>query len=84
MPIKNPTAAGTTDHAPLSAFSSIAGMSNDQTDAATITPEANPNNNFCNRTDISSFIRKTNAEPSIVPNSGSRIPIINVVVISVI
>ena len=34
MPIKNPTAAGTTDHAPLSVFSSIAGMSNDQTDAA--------------------------------------------------
>ena len=83
-PIMNPTAAGTTDHAPLSAFISIAGMSNDHTDAATITPEAKPNNDFCNRADISSFIMKTKAEPSIVPNSGIRSPMIIVVVIPVI
>ena len=59
-------------------------MSKDHTDAATITPEAKPNNDFCSRADISSFIKKTKAEPSIVPNSGIRSPIIIVVVISVI
>ena len=34
-------------------------MSNDHTDAATITPEAKPNSDFCTRADISSFIKKT-------------------------
>lgn len=71
------------DHAPLSALISVAGMSNDHTDAATITPEAKPNNDFCSRTDISSFIKNTKAEPSIVPNSGIRSPMI-IVIISVI
>ena len=59
-------------------------MSNDHTDDATITPDAKPNNVFCNRADISSFIMNTKAEPSIVPNSGIRSPMIIVVVISVI
>ena len=84
MPRRKPTAAGTTDHAPRPATISIAGMSNDHTDAATITPEAKPNNDFCSRTDISRFIIKTNAEPSIVPSSGSRSPTIIVSVIAVI
>ena len=83
MPNRNPTAAGITDHASLSASISIAGMSNDHTDAATITPDAKPNNVFCNRADISSFMNKTKAEPSIVPNSGTRSPMIIVIVISV-
>ena len=81
MPNRNPTAAGITLHLPLSASISIAGMSNDHTDAATITPEAKPNSDFCTRADISSFIKKTNAEPSIVPSSGISSPITNVVVI---
>ena len=59
-------------------------MSKDHTDAATITPEAKPNNDFCSRADISSFIKNTKAEPSIVPNSGMRSPTIIVAVISVI
>ena len=84
MPNRKPMAAGTTDHTPLSAFISIAGISNDHTDAATITPEAKPNNVFCNRADISFFIINTKAEPSIVPNSGIRSPMIIVAVISVI
>lgn len=71
------------DHASLSALISIAGMSNDHTDAATITPEAKPNNDFCSRMDISSFIKNTKAEPSIVPNSGIRSPMV-IVIISVI
>ena len=42
---------------------------------------AKPNSDFCTRTDISSFIKKTNDEPSIVPSSGISSPITNVVVI---
>ena len=38
--------AGTTDHLPLSVIISMEGMSNDHTDAATITPDAKPNNVF--------------------------------------
>ena len=75
-------AAGITDHAPLPTSISIEGISSDHTDAATITPEAKPNSDFCSRTDISSFIIKTKAELSIVPSSGISRPIINVVVIS--
>ena len=71
-----------TDHAPLPTSISIEGISNDHTDAATMTPDAKPNSDFCSRTDISSFIRKTKAEPSIVPSNGISSPIINVVVIS--
>ena len=84
MPNRKPMAAGTTDHLPLSASISIAGMSKDHTEAATITPEAKPNSDFCTRGDISAFIKKTKAEPSTVPNSGIRSPMIIVVVISVI
>ena len=46
-----------------------------------ITPDAKPNNDFCNRADISSRIKNTKAEPSIVPSSGINNPITNVVVI---
>ena len=81
IPSRNPTAAGSTLHLPLSATISIDGISSDHTDAATITPEAKPNNVFCSRGDISSRIRNTKAEPSIVPSSGISSPMINVVVI---
>ena len=67
-------AAGTTLHLPLSASISIAGMSNDQTDAATITPEAKPNSVFCTRGDKPSFMKKTNAAPSMVPKRGMSKP----------
>ena len=60
-------AAGTTLHTPLSDTIFIAGISSDHTDAATITPEANPNSNFCTLDDILSFMKKTNAAPSMVP-----------------
>lgn len=84
IPKRKPTAAGTTDHAPLSAFISIAGISNDHTEAATITPDAKPNSDFCRRADISFFIMNTNAEPIIVPNSGNSRPIINIVITFII
>ena len=81
IPNRNPTAAGITDHRPLSATISIEGISSDHTDAATITPDAKPNNVFCSRTDISSFMKSTNAEPSIVPSSGISNPMISVVML---
>ena len=81
MPSRKPIAAGITFHLPLSASISIAGISSDHTDAATITPDAKPSNVFCNLTDISSFMKNTKAEPSIVPSSGISSPMINVVVI---
>lgn len=72
----------TTAHVPLSASASMAGMSSDQTLAATITPEANPNRAFCRRTGISFFIRKTNPDPNIVPNKGISNPIMQVAICS--
>jgi hypothetical protein len=50
------------------------GMSSDHTEAATITPEAKPNNDFCKRGDMSFFMKKTNEAPNIVPNNGINNP----------
>ena len=58
---------------------SIAGMSSDHTEAATITPEAKPSSDFWSRGDISSRMRKTNAAPSMVPNKGMSSPIANAI-----
>ena len=59
------------------------GISSDHTEAATITPEAKPNSDFCKRGDMSFFMKKTNAAPSIVPNKGINkltvIPILSVI-----
>ena len=79
IPKRNPTAAGITDHTPPAFSSSIAGMRSDHTEAATITPEAKPNNDFWRRGDISSFIKKTKAAPNIVPSRGMRSPMANVI-----
>ena len=70
MPSKIPMAAGSTRSRPMSADISIAGMISDHMEAATITPEAKPKRNFCRRGDISSFMKNTNAAPSIVPRKG--------------
>ena len=79
MPKRNPTAAGTTAHACPDVSISIAGISNDQTEAATITPEAKPSSAFCSLTDISPFIIKTKADPSMVPSKGMSNPITRMV-----
>ena len=79
MPSRKPTAAGTTDHeegAPIS----IDGISSDHTDAATITPDAKPSKVFCNLTDISSFMKNTKAEPSMVPSRGINSPTMSVII----
>ena len=77
MPARKPTAAGTI----FSPAISMLGISSDHTLAATITPLAKPNRVFCNRSGISLRIKNTNAEPSIVPASGSSIPIISVLIV---
>ena len=75
IPNRKPTAAGNTDHAPFSSSISMAGMSSDQTEAATITPDAKPSKDFCTRSGMSFFIKNTKAEPSIVPSKGISNPI---------
>lgn len=69
----------TLDNAPPDDSISIAGISNDQTEAATITPEAKPSSAFCSLTDISPFIIKTKADPSMVPSKGMSNPIASMV-----
>ena len=54
---------------------SIDGISKDQTEAATITPEANPNNTFSNLLLILFFIRKTIPAPNVDPKNGINNPI---------
>ena len=75
IPNRKPTAAGNTDHAPFPSSISMAGMSSDQTEAATITPDAKPSKDFCTRSGMSFFIKNTKAEPSIVPSKGISNPI---------
>jgi hypothetical protein len=49
---------------------SIDGIRSDHTDAATMTPDANPISAFRRVSDISRFIKKTNDEPNTVPRKG--------------
>ena len=62
---------------PSSLQSSILGMSKDHTDAATITPEANPNRAFCTIVGIDFLNKKTQAAPAVVPAKGNKSPISN-------
>lgn len=68
-------AAGTKANFPLSPAISNAGISNDQTDAAIITPDAKPNSNFSIFLLISPFIKNTVAAPSVVPKKGIINPV---------
>jgi hypothetical protein len=51
----------------------MAGISNDQTDAATITPEAKPSNDLRVRIGISFLNKNTKAAPKTVPAKGISI-----------
>ena len=62
------------DQFPFPALISMAGMSSDHTEAASITPEAKPSSDFRKRGDMSFFIKKTNDAPNIVPNNGINNP----------
>ena len=61
---------------------SIDGINNDQIEAAIITPEANPNNNFSILLFILSFIRNTITEPNVVPKNGINNPQITSIISS--
>ena len=75
MPNTKPMAAGRTWAMPsVWLMKPMLGSSNDQTEAATITPEANPSRVFCTRGFISCFIVKTKAEPKTVPSTGISNP----------
>ena len=67
-PASSPTVGRTMDEVPCPI--SMAGIISDHTDAATITPEANPNRIFCSNCGISRFIKNTKAEPRAVPRNG--------------
>ena len=75
MPSKKPPAAGANAQRPIASHCSIAGMSSDQTEAATITPEAKPSSARLTRSPRPSRSRKTHAAPSAVPRNGSHTPI---------
>ena len=53
---------------------SIAGINSDHTLAAIITPDANPNKNLSNSFFMFFFIKKTSAEPRVVPINGRSKP----------
>ena len=72
----NPVAAGIKASLPISCDISMAGISSDHIDAATITPEAKPNISFLGLLPISCFIKKTVAAPSAVPKNGIVSPCI--------
>lgn len=55
---------------------SMDGMSNDHTEAAIITPEANPNSAFSTLLFILFFITNTMAAPRVVPINGTIIPVV--------
>jgi hypothetical protein len=76
IPDKKPTLAGSQAILPCSSAISIAGINNDQIDAAIITPEANPNNSFWMEGLISFFTKKTIDAPKVVPKKGIIKPII--------
>ena len=76
IPTAMPTAAGIKANLPRFEELCIAGIISDQTEAASITPDANPKRNFWSFWFISFFNRKTQAEPKVVPSSGINRPII--------
>ena len=56
------------------------GIIKDHIDAAIITPEANPNNNFSSLGLILLLIKKTIADPNVVPIKGINNPIVNSII----
>ena len=79
MPIKNPAAAGIQALLPCSTAISIEGISNDHTDAAIITPAANPKSSFSMVWFNWFFIKNTIAAPNVVPVNGIIKPTIKLI-----
>jgi len=72
MPSRNPMEVGSQGGIPALSEISIAGISKDQTDAATITPEAKPKRSFSAFSGIPSRKKKTAKEPRVVPTRGMK------------
>ena len=71
--IKEATAAGINDNLPISSDISKDGINSDHTDAATMTPDANPSRDFCTSGFNSPVINSTQAAPKNVPTNGIQI-----------
>ena len=74
IPSIKPTAAGTKASFPIPPDMSMAGISRDHTEAATITPEANPSRHFWIPGFNSPFTKNTQAAPRVVPRKGINSP----------
>lgn len=74
MPSQKPVTAGIKDHVPIVSEYSMAGIRRLQMEAATMTPAANPVRALCTNGFSLFFINNTQAEPSVVPRKGIRIP----------
>ena len=77
IPPRSPTAAGTHAVLPCSEAISMAGLRSDHTEAAIITPDANPRSIFSILCPITFRMQNTIAEPSVVPAKGINSPSIN-------
>ena len=74
IPIQNPITAGTNAHLPIALVCSIAGIIRLQTDAATITPAANPVKALWTAVLKFLFMKKTQPAPAEVPINGINSP----------
>ena len=74
MPSQKPTAAGMNASRPRPSDCSMAGMSKLQIDAATMTPAAKPVKARCTPSCSVFFMKNTQADPSVVPAKGIRMP----------
>ena len=70
----NPTAAGRNASLPIDPLISIAGIRRDHTEAATITPAANPSSDFWINGFNSFFTKNTQTAPRVVPIKGMISP----------
>ena len=73
-PSHSPTNAGTNAQSPIADDCAMAGISKLHTDAATITPAANPVSARCTPTASVLRIKNTHAAPTAVPTNGISIP----------
>ena len=74
IPRAKPTAAGRNASFPMDEDMSMAGIRSDQTEAATITPDAKPRSVFCTFSFSASLRRNTQAAPAVVPMNGINSP----------
>ena len=74
IPTARPVTAGIKANRPRWSDISIAGIRSDQTEAATITPEANPRRILCTDGFMEFLTKNTHAAPRVVPRNGIITP----------